>query len=112
MPKRGQRVDASGTQRCDGHQDDLVGDLLDRLDFDRTVVAIVADHGETLVERAKQLNLNHGTSVFEEQIAIPMLLRAPGLGAGRVAWTAETVDLFPTILDLVGLRAPAGVSAR
>jgi arylsulfatase A-like enzyme len=94
------------------YQDDLVGDLLDRLDLDHTVVAIVADHGETLVERETRLHLNHGTSVFEEQIGIPMLLRAPGLAAGRVAWTAETVDLFPTLLDLVGLRAPAEVKVE
>ena len=89
------------------YQDDLVGDLLDRLDLDRTVVAIVADHGETLVDRSTKFNLNHGTSVFEEQIGIPMILRAPKLRAGRIAWTAETVDLAPTLLDLVGLKAPA-----
>jgi len=96
------------------YQDDLVGNLLDRLDLDETVVAIVADHGETLIERSVQLHLNHGTSVFEEQIAIPMILRAPHLRASRVEWTAETVDLFPTLVDLVGLEIPAeaGIEGR
>lgn len=90
-------------------QDDLIAEVLAAIDLDRTAVVVVADHGETLADRATPLNLNHGTSVFEEQTAIPLILHAPGLAAGEVRQPVETVDLLPTLLPLLGLPAPDGL---
>lgn len=87
-------------------QDDLVAEVLEAVDLERTAVVVVADHGETLADRATPLNLNHGTSVFEEQTAIPLILHAPGLAAGEVRQPVETVDLLPTLLPLLGVAAP------
>ena len=90
-------------------QDDLVGELLGEVDLERTLVVLVADHGETLGERATQFTLGHGTAVFGEQIRIPMILRGPGVPIGRFGQLAETVDLLPTILDLLGIDLPGGL---
>lgn len=82
-------------------QDELVGRLLDVIDLDTTLLVVTADHGETLGDRDSPLNLNHGTSLFEEQIAIPLLFCGPRVVPGRYPQVVETVDIMPTILDLI-----------
>lgn len=84
------------------YQDVHLGRLLERVDLDDTLVVVTADHGETLFERATQLHLNHGTSVFQEQIRIPLVFAGPGIEPGRTDRMAETVDLLPTLLGLFG----------
>lgn len=88
------------------YEDDLVAELLDAVDLARTVVVIVADHGETLDDRLGALNLTHGNAVFDEQIRIPYLIYSPGIPAGRYVEPVEQVDLMPTLLDLLGVPAP------
>ncbi len=83
------------------YQDEQLGKLLNVLDLNDTLVIVTADHGETLFERATQLNLNHGTSVFQEQIRIPLVFAGPGIEPGRNDRLAETTDLLPSVLDLL-----------
>ena len=43
----------------------------------------------------------------------PMVWYAPGAPGGRVVdGLAESVDILPTLLDLVGIEAPAGIQGR
>ncbi len=71
-------------------------------DWERTVVAVVADHGEGLGDHGWW---SHGI-LYQEQIRVPMLLRAPGLAAGqRVRAVTPTIDLMPTVLELTGIAA-------
>jgi len=100
--------------------DDLVGELLAAVDLDRTAVVVLADHGETLGDRATALNLNHGTSVFGEQIAIPLILYRPEPASVRAAAPSpqrfrqpvETVDLLPTLLSLLDVPLPPGLEVE
>lgn len=80
--------------------DDVVGRLLAALPDDARVV-IAADHGESLTEHG--YFLNHGTSVHEPSLRVPILARGPGVAAGTVIDT-------PTPLRRVAgtLRAFAG----
>jgi arylsulfatase len=87
------------------YADECFRRLLERIDLDDAVVLVVADHGETLGERYHKLD--HGGSVFEEQIRIPLLVAAPGLEPGRSDAPVETVDLLPTLLDLLGVEPPS-----
>jgi len=87
--------------------DDLMAELLDAVDLDDTVVVVVSDHGETFGERRHVLD--HGGQVFDEQIRIPLLLHAPGVPARRVPQLVETVDLVPTLLELLGVGTPASL---
>src|ERR1700680_254283 len=68
---------------------------------DRTVVAIAADHGESLGEHGE---LTHGLLLYEPVLSVPLLLRAPGLAARRAATPVSRVELAPPLAVL--LRQP------
>ena len=85
--------------------DDCVSALLERLDLERTAVIVMADHGETLGERAWPLD--HGSSVFDEQTRVPLIVHTPGMVPQRVAETVELIDVLPTALELLGVPRPA-----
>lgn len=94
--------------------DEQIGRLLQELErrglADRTVVAVVADHGEGLGDHGEQ---THGLLLYEPTLRVPLLLRGPGLPAGTVIRTPlSLVDLAPTLAGLLGqsLPAPAGRS--
>jgi arylsulfatase A-like enzyme len=92
------------------YEDDLVAAVLDELNLDRTVVVILSDHGETLGERFRILD--HGGQVFDEQVRIPLIVAAPGLEPNRVAAYVETIDLLPTLLELLDVPMPADKSVE
>lgn len=88
--------------------DELVGRLdatLGRLGIrDSTLVALTADHGESLGEHGEAV---HGFFLYQATIRVPLLLRGPGVRAGtRLPGLVRSVDLFPTLLDLAGLSLP------
>ena len=77
---------------------------------DDTVVAVLADHGEGLGEHGEA---GHGALIYESTLRVPLLLSGPGVAAGRVAGEAVgTVDLVPTLLDLLGLPPAEGLPGR
>lgn len=68
------------------------------------VVSVFGDHGEEFGEHGGNY---HGTTVHAEQARVAWLLAAPGLGARHEAAPVSTASLPTTILDLLGLAAPA-----
>jgi arylsulfatase A-like enzyme len=102
------------------YMDQQVGRLLDALDRlgqrENTIVIFTSDHGYNLGEHTMWQKL----SLFEESARVPLLISAPGFekAAGKKAQgLVELVDLYPTLLDLTGLKdkAPAnldGISLR
>lgn len=90
--------------------DQQIGRVLDGIDrlreeYRRRVIVIVtADHGESLGEHGTTL---HGTSVWEEQMHVPLMIYIPGLEPRRVDTPRSLIDLAPTVLDLLGLPKPA-----
>jgi arylsulfatase A-like enzyme len=66
-----------------------------------TVLVITADHGEELGDHGR---LEHAHTFYDEVMRVPLVVVAPGLGAGRVVTTqVGLVDLFPTVLDLLAV---------
>lgn len=81
-----------------------VFDALDRLDLaDDTIVILTSDHGEEFQDHGSN---RHGQSVYREVLHVPFLFRAPGVAPRRIPEQVRTVDLLPTLLDLVGLPVP------
>ncbi len=96
------------------HMDHHVGRVLDALDrlglATNTMVIFWGDHGYHLGE--------HGCwqkqSLFEESARVPLLIRLPGArGNGRsTPRVVETLDLYPTVAELCGVRGPANLQGK
>lgn len=91
--------------------DDAVGKVLAALDDsgerDNTVIIFLSDHGMPLPFAKTQL-YHHSTNT-------PMMVSWPGVtqaGAVDADHMISTVDLLPTLLDLVGLERPEGFDGR
>lgn len=73
---------------------------------DQTLIAVLSDHGESLGEHGEY---THGVFLYEETLRIAFLLAGPGVPPGvRVPAQARTIDLLPTVLELMGGQPPAG----
>jgi iduronate 2-sulfatase len=77
---------------------------------DNTIVVVWGDHGFLLGEHA----IWGKHSLYENALRSPLIVRAPGLAQPGEASHAlvETVDIFPTLLDLCGLPAPGAFAGR
>jgi len=65
-------------------------------------VALTSDHGEGLGEHGER---THSLFVYDSTLRVPWLLRGPGVASGTlVQESARSVDLVPTILDLVRMK--------
>jgi arylsulfatase A-like enzyme len=88
-----------------------IGAVLDELRrlnlYDRALVVVTSDHGESFGEHGV---VGHGQSVFEPEVAIPLLIKYPGSrDAGRRPERVQLVDILPTIAAELGLPAPDGI---
>ncbi|MBN2551228.1 MAG: sulfatase [Spirochaetales bacterium] len=103
--------------------DDLVGGWIARLEelklLDDTLVIIVADHGEELLERGHvgHCSCNLMGTLYDESIRVPLILRCPRiLPKGKVVENqVSQIDIMPTIFDLLGIEQPGlmeGASVR
>jgi choline-sulfatase len=72
--------------------------------LERTLVAFLADHGEEFLEHG---HFGHGTSLYDELVRIPLVLKLPGRGyAGRrIKEQVQEIDVAPTILEALGMAA-------
>jgi arylsulfatase A-like enzyme/HEAT repeat protein len=67
------------------------------------VLVVTADHGEEFRDHG---GVYHGSTLYDEQVRVPLLLRAEGLGARRVRAPVEVIDIAPTLLGMVGAPRP------
>ncbi len=80
---------------------DQVGRLLTRMG-PNDIVVVYADHGEEFWEHR---GFEHGHTLFDELLRVPLIVMGPGLTAGRVTTPTSLLDITPTILDLLDLEA-------
>lgn len=74
------------------------------------VILVSADHGEEFGEHGGRY---HGTTVYEEQIRVPLLVVAPGsVAPRRIAEPVQTIDLLPTVLQALAVPRPARIRGR
>ena len=93
--------------------DAFFGRLLDALAsdgrLDETLVVVVGDHGESLGEHREQA---HGFFVYDATVRIPLIVAGPGIPTRAVAEPVRIVDVMPTLLDRLGVAAPAEVQGK
>ena len=97
-----------------GYMDLWIGKLLEGLEsrgqLDATAVVVAGDHGESLGEHGETY---HTLFVYEATQHVPLIIRAPGLPAGKsVDNLVASVDLFATVLALAGMEPPPGTSSQ
>lgn len=75
---------------------------------DKTLVVAAGDHGEAFGEHGE---LEHGMFLYDPTTLVPLIFSFPGtLPAGTVvAKGGRLVDVFPTIVGLLGWPSPEGV---
>jgi arylsulfatase A-like enzyme len=88
----------------------LFGMLKEKRLWDRTVVVVTADHGESF---RPEYPFDHGDRLFDEILRVPLLLRVPGGPVGvTVGAAVELTDVAPTILDVLGVPIPSFMDGR
>ncbi|MBZ5591071.1 MAG: sulfatase [Acidobacteriia bacterium] len=93
-----------GIAYMDARLSDLFAKLKDLGLYDDSVIILTSDHGQSFGE--KQL-VGHGTSVYQEQVRVPLIIKYPGPPQAAVRDDLVShVDLLPTILDLLGDKIP------
>ena len=87
--------------------DRAFGELLDELEArglgESAAVIYLSDHGEEFAEHGRW---EHGLSLYEEVLRVPLVMRLPGVPARRVEEPAQHVDVLPTLLGYLGIEAP------
>lgn len=96
---------------ADGELRRLVDALRDADRLDDTLLVFLSDHGESFLENGA---LQHSYSLYQTEIRVPLILHWPSRWSQgrRHADVVCSVDVFPTIVSLLGLEAPAGLSGR
>lgn len=92
--------------------DHTVGELVRmvRARSPRAVIVVTADHGEEFGEHGGRY---HGTTVYEEQVRVPLVVVAPGdVVPGRVSRPVQTIDLLPTVLSALGVPPQPRIRGR
>jgi arylsulfatase A-like enzyme/Flp pilus assembly protein TadD len=93
------------------YTDGQVGNLLEALKSrniqDRTLVILLADHGEGLGDHGEY---THGVFLYDSTVHVPLIIAGPRVPAGRtVPQQVRSIDLLPTVTDYLGLPAGEGV---
>jgi arylsulfatase A-like enzyme/HEAT repeat protein len=73
------------------------------------IVAITADHGEEFREHG---GVYHGSTLYDEQVRVPLILKAAALAPKRLTQPVEVIDVAPTLLGLAGIKAPQSMRGR
>ncbi|HZQ68223.1 MAG TPA: sulfatase-like hydrolase/transferase [Terriglobales bacterium] len=73
--------------------------------YDETMIAIMADHGESLGAHGEN---THGVFLYDETLHVPLLVKLPlnRLAGKQVETRVSMVDVAPTLLDEAGIAVP------
>ncbi|MDP2305651.1 MAG: sulfatase [Pseudomonadota bacterium] len=82
--------------------DTLMAALEARGRLDETLIVVTADHGESFFD-GPTASLGHGQSLRNELVHVPLLFWGPGVTDAHLPCVASNMDVFPTIVDALGL---------
>ena len=94
------------------YADSVVGKFLAQLKasglYDRAMIAVVADHGESLGAHGED---THGVFLYDDTIHVPLVIKLPGgaVAGKRIENRVELTDIAPTLLQAAGSEIPAAM---
>ena len=95
--------------------DERIGSVIEALRarglWENTLFIVTSDHGEELGERG---GWQHDQSVYEELLHVPLVVRFPEdqFAGTRVSAPVGLIDVAPTLLEVLGVEAPAAYRGR
>lgn len=93
--------------------DSALGKLLSYLEenrlFDRTLIVLTGDHGESLGDHGES---THGFFAYNSTLWIPLIMDIPGKKPGLIKEPVGHVDIFPTICDVLGIERPRSLQGE
>ncbi len=77
----------------------------------RAVVAVMSDHGEEFNEHG---SFEHGHTLYDELLHVPLLVRSPGMvhGAVRISNPVALMDVAPTLCELIDISIPSSFAGQ
>ena len=86
------------------YTDAVIGHVIKSIDrhgmATRTAIVLTSDHGEAFGEHGL---MEHGFSLYEEEIRVPLMLRIPGVAPRRIEVPRSAIDLAPTMVQFCAL---------
>lgn len=112
-PRRAAELHALYAQGVDYVQDEMAR-LIAQFDahgvYEDSIVAVTSDHGEEFQEHGGWW---HGTTLYQEQLLVPLVVKAPGAPRGVTDdRLVQLIDLGPTLLAAAGVAPPAVFAGR
>ena len=110
MRVRGTEYSASDRHYFVGRYDEEIAYLDDQLErlfrglddrWSDTLVILTSDHGEEILDHQ---SFDHGHTLMQELLHVPLILWSPGLAPRRVSTPVSVLDIAPTILDALGQK--------
>ncbi len=95
--------------------DRALGRLFDGLEklgrYDDAVLVLTSDHGEEFWDHGR---FEHGHTLFEELLHVPLVMRLPGgrHAGARIDAPAGHIDIVPTLLELASCATPRELQGR
>ncbi len=78
--------------------------------LDTSIIVVLGDHGDEFMEHGY---IDHGATLCDHQLHVPLMIRFPhGDGARVVDDAVRSIDVFPTVFDALGLPPVAGVNGQ
>ena len=88
----------------DNHVKEIVEYFKRKNFYKNTIFIITADHGEEFYEHG---GFHHEIKLYEELIHVPLIMFGNGLKPKIIEKVVSHIGVFPTILDILGLKSPA-----
>jgi arylsulfatase A-like enzyme len=76
----------------------------------RTAIVVTSDHGEAFGEQKSYYE--HGFFLYEVTTRVPLLFKLPGAPARRIDTARSHIDVARTLLELMGVPAPASLRGK
>ena len=91
----------------------LIQTLKETGQYDNSIIVVIADHGQGLEDGEKRHGWYFHRLLYQEQIHLPLIIRLPdGDGGTVVNELVRSIDIFPTVLEVLGLEGPKFVEGR